>query len=173
LKYTSKAFLSLGGNIGDTRLYIKKVFQYFSKNNDIQLIKISHFYKTTPVSTLKQRYFINCACCIKTSLSPFSLLKSLQEIEKKIGKKEKPKTHPRIIDIDIIFFDDVSLDTEKLTIPHPQWGKRLFVLQPLNDLQNSFTITKKNETMFFKIDECIKNFNNKNNEKIIIINKKN
>ena len=98
-------FLSFGGNIGDTKKILIKSINILKNDKNIELVKISNFYKTSPVSDIKQRYFINCACHIKTSYRPFSLLEKLKKIEKKLGRTPKEKNMPRIIDIDIIFFD--------------------------------------------------------------------
>lgn len=163
-------FLSLGGNIGNSKKILLSALDEISKSNEIELIKKSHFYKTSPVSPISQRYFINLACHIKTTLSPELLLKRLEEIEKKLGKVPKNKSSPRIVDIDIIFFGNLKISKDELTIPHKEWKKRLFVLKPLSDLQDLFYLPEENgQITLFDIKKYLKNFKNVNNEKVIAV----
>ena len=166
----SDVFLCLGGNIGDTKKVLTRGLDEISENKDIELIKTSMFYKTSPVSDIPQRYYINCACHIKTCLNAKNLLKTLQKTEKNLGKTPKDKQNPRIIDIDIIFFGNKRIMTKELIIPHKEWKNRLFVLKPLSDLQNLFLVPDaNNKLIYFDIHEYLKNFENTNNEKVTII----
>ena len=134
------AYLSLGGNTGDVLTNLKKAIEFIGNTSNIQLQKVSPFYKTSPISPLPQPDFINAICSIQTSLSPLDLLKQLQKIEAKLGKVPKPKEAPRPIDIDIVFYGSTVYNDAELTIPHPCWKERLFVLVPLADLISTVTI---------------------------------
>jgi 2-amino-4-hydroxy-6-hydroxymethyldihydropteridine diphosphokinase len=138
-------FLSFGSNIGNSIEIIKKSYLLISKDEKIDLIKTSNFFKTKPISEIDQRYFINSAVLIKTSYSPIELFKKLEQIEIILGKKNKPKNMPRIIDIDIIFFGNKMINKDGLIIPHMQWKKRLFVLIPLLDLTTKITLPNNKE----------------------------
>lgn len=167
----SDVFLSLGGNIGDSKKVQLLALDEISRSDHIKVIKRSNFYRTTPVSPIPQRYFINCACEIKTSLSPDNLLIALEEIEKKLGKQPKDKQSPRKIDIDIIFFGSMYYKTDTLTIPHKEWKNRLFVLKPLLELRKRFTLSDENKNVYnFDLEEYVSNFENTNNEIVTIIN---
>jgi 2-amino-4-hydroxy-6-hydroxymethyldihydropteridine diphosphokinase len=163
-------YLSLGGNIGNSKRVLQRALFQISQAPFIELIKWSNFYQTTPVSPIPQREFVNCACHIKTSFSPIKLLEELEKIEKNLGKKTKDKYSPRIIDIDIILFGTIKIDEDRLTIPHKEWKKRLFVLKPLSDLQEIFLLPiSSNKAKKFNIKEFLQNFENTNNEKVSII----
>ncbi|MBA3721577.1 MAG: 2-amino-4-hydroxy-6-hydroxymethyldihydropteridine diphosphokinase [Parachlamydiaceae bacterium] len=127
-------YLGLGGNIGDTQLTIIKAIQKINKFPNIRNFQISRFYQTSPVGDENQASFINCVCRFDTNLDPFVLLTKMQDIERGLGKVPKPRTAPRIIDIDILFYGDSEMQTPDLEIPHPRWKERLFVLIPLQDL---------------------------------------
>ena len=163
-------FLSLGGNIGDTKNVLLQAMEEIAKAEKITFVRRSGFYKTSPVSPLPQRYFINCACHIRTSLSPEKLLNALEKIEKNLGKIPKDKQSPRIVDIDIIFFGKKYIKKENLTIPHTEWKNRLFVLHPLNELQQKFVLSDENNNQYvIDLKELLINFENTNNETVSII----
>jgi 2-amino-4-hydroxy-6-hydroxymethyldihydropteridine diphosphokinase len=167
----SDVFLSLGGNIGDTKKVLLQALEEISKSEKIALVKSSSFYKTSPVSLIPQRYFINCACHIKTSLSPEMLLKTLETIETKLGKVPKGKQSPRIVDIDIIFFGSKYINNENLIIPHKEWKRRLFVLKPLCELTQMIVLSDENNNLYnFDLKEFLSNFENTNKETVTIIN---
>ena len=164
-------YLSLGGNIGDSNKVLKNTLLEISNSSHLTLVNSSSFYKTTPVSHIKQPDFINCTCHIKTSLSPYKLHEILHKIEVKMGKKPKCKNSPRVIDIDIIFFGNKKIISKELTVPHKEWKNRLFVLKPLSDILKTISIVddKKNK-ITINIEEIIGNFTNTNNEIVTIMN---
>jgi 2-amino-4-hydroxy-6-hydroxymethyldihydropteridine diphosphokinase len=127
-------FLSLGANLGDPAKAIASALEEIYDIPLTNLIQTSPLYQTKPISDLIQPDFLNCCCEIKTALSPEDLLEKLQEIERRLGKTPKPKNAPRLIDIDILFYGDLEMRSPRLTLPHPQWKNRLFVLIPLFDL---------------------------------------
>ena len=110
------------------------------KDDAIELVAISPFYKTEPVDYLDQDWFINAALHIRTSFSPQALLEKTQSVQKAVGRKGGGvRFGPRILDLDIIFYDDLILDTPQLVIPHPRMAKRRFVLQPICDIDPNIT----------------------------------
>ena len=127
------AHLSMGANMGDRKTNINKGIAFLTKIATI--CNTSPFYETQPVDFLDQEWFINIVVKIETRLDPFQLLNTLKTIEKKVGRKESSiRFRPRILDIDIIFFDKEIIHTPDLIIPHPRMHERCFVLQPLCDI---------------------------------------
>lgn len=131
-------FLSIGSNLGDKEKNCRKSIDYLENTEGIDLVKISGFYKTAPVDYTDQDWFINCAVELKTDLAPEKLLETIQSIENKMGRKRDIRFGPRTIDLDIIFYDDMIINSDKLEIPHPRMQERLFVLEPLCDLDKDF-----------------------------------
>ncbi|MBF0398881.1 MAG: 2-amino-4-hydroxy-6-hydroxymethyldihydropteridine diphosphokinase, partial [Desulfobacterales bacterium] len=129
-------YISVGSNIGDNfkncQDGIHKI-TLFSK-----LKALSNFYKTEPVDFLDQDWFINGVIQIETELSPLSLLDKLKSVEKDLGRlNNEIRFGPRVLDFDIILYDDLILSGEELVIPHPRMHKRCFVLKPICDINPS------------------------------------
>jgi 2-amino-4-hydroxy-6-hydroxymethyldihydropteridine diphosphokinase len=128
-------FIALGTNIGDRLANINKAIESLSPEvNIIDRSNISNIYETPPWGYLEQPAFLNQVVEVRTSLSPLALLDYLKEIESNMGRLPNILNGPRLIDLDIIFFDDLVIKTRKLTIPHPRLEGRAFVLVPLSDL---------------------------------------
>ena len=131
-----KVFLGLGSNVGNKVENIKKAISFLKKN--ITDIQIAPFYISKAVGYENQEDFINTVIKGYTNLSPIELFQFTKEVEKKVGRVYRFHWGPREIDIDILFFDDLVLDTENLKIPHPRLHERDFVLFPLKDLDENF-----------------------------------
>ena len=129
-------FLSLGSNIGDKQEHIRKALTLLA--NVCKVRRTSHLYLTEPVGYTEQDWFLNCVVEVETDIDPKKLLSSIKSIERKLGRKKTVKNGPRIIDIDILFYGDCVLNTKNLVIPHPLLQERLFVLQPMMDLNPGF-----------------------------------
>ncbi len=131
--------LSLGSNLGGKRKNIESAIQLLSEK--ILITKVSSFFETPPIGFQSDDQFYNICLIAKTSFSPNELLSFTQFVEKKIGRKEKSKNEAyqsRIIDVDIIFFEDEIVKTDFLNIPHKHFRHRRFVLEPLNEIASSF-----------------------------------
>ncbi len=135
----NRVYLSIGSNLGDSVTLVQQALQAIEEIPHIHTMQTSQLYRTSPVSPLFQRDFINAACAFYTTLTPHQLYDALHQIEIALGKKPKPKNHPRLIDIDILLFGSYFHCTEELCIPHPHWKERLFVLIPLLDLTEQIT----------------------------------
>ncbi|OGF52761.1 MAG: 2-amino-4-hydroxy-6-hydroxymethyldihydropteridine diphosphokinase [Candidatus Firestonebacteria bacterium GWA2_43_8] len=129
-----KAYLSIGSNVGNRSLNLKKAVLLLSKYGNIRVLRVSPLYETEPVGEVKQRCFLNGVVEIKTELSPLRLLAVCKEIEKKLKRKKTVKWGPRIIDLDIILYGNRIVKQKGLTVPHKEMIKREFVLRPLVDL---------------------------------------
>jgi 2-amino-4-hydroxy-6-hydroxymethyldihydropteridine diphosphokinase len=125
-------YLVLGSNIGEKEQHLTQALHLISQICTIQ--KKSHIYLTEPVGYTDQDWFLNIAIEAETDLSPEDLLTSLQSIERSLGRIKTRTKGPRIIDIDILFYDDQILQTKQLIIPHPSVHERLFMLRPLMDV---------------------------------------
>lgn len=127
-------FIALGSNLGNPYQNCISAVDNITSHKDIKLISSSPWYKSKALTldANPQADYCNGVICIQTKLKPRELLQVLREIEKKMGRPEKrEKWRSRIIDLDIIFFDELILKNAELEIPHPEMHKRLFVLEPL------------------------------------------
>lgn len=127
-------FIGLGGNFPATLEAMRKSIAALTNTPGIQKVRTSRLYQTAPVSDIAQPPFLNAACRFECELSLEELWKNLQAIEIGAGKHPKPKNAPRLIDIDLLFYGDRTLSSPDLTLPHPHWHERLFVIAPLADL---------------------------------------
>lgn len=132
----SKVYISLGTNLGDKRANLNASLDKLNERVG-NVVSLSAFYNTAPWGFSSDNSFLNAACCIITQLSPFQLLKEIKEIEKEMGRDIKSVNgvyHDRIIDIDILLYDDLQINTSELVIPHPLMSKRDFVMIPLKEI---------------------------------------
>lgn len=131
MKYT--VYILLGSNLGD-RLANLVAAQWHIEKNIAPISKASRVYETKPWGKTDQPDFLNQVIVIETDTTPAKLLKMLLAIENEIGRKRSIKWGERIIDLDILFFGDLTINTERLTIPHPAIPARRFTLVPLQEL---------------------------------------
>lgn len=123
----------LGGNIGDTLFYLKESIRRLENHNCV-ITKQSEIYETEAWGVENQNNYYNQALEISTSLSPNEVLILCQKIENQLGRIRKERWGARTIDIDLIFYNQLIIDTPTLTIPHPRYHLRNFVLFPLADV---------------------------------------
>lgn len=131
---SKRAYLSIGTNIGDRRVHLTNAINDLIKNKSIQIDDVSPIYETEPVGGVKQDDFYNIAVALTTDLSAHSLLDVLHEIEQSQHRTREIHWGPRTIDLDILYYDNQHINTETLTIPHPEIANRRFVLVPLLDV---------------------------------------
>ena len=156
-----KIFLSIGSNIHDKYENMKKCLNILDNHPHIWLIHKSHIYQTPPLYNTKQEDFFNMVIQIETNLIPIDLLHQLKAIELKIGRNMiNQKNSPRVIDLDILVYGQLEINTKILKIPHPEIINRKFVLKPWNDIDSNFFISKYSRT--------IKQLLNDTNDKSII-----
>lgn len=128
-------FISIGSNLGDKLGNCRSAIEALSRLDGTDVLDRSPFYKTAPVDYLHQDWFVNAAVKLSTGLSALELLKRLQKIQRRAGRLGDPiRFGPRIIDLDIIFYDDAVIETKELVVPHPRMHKRAFVLRPICDI---------------------------------------
>jgi 2-amino-4-hydroxy-6-hydroxymethyldihydropteridine diphosphokinase len=141
------AYISAGSNIGDMLANCRNGLAALAGSGAASITAWSNFYKTSPVDFTGQEWFVNAAVKVETGLNPFELLRDINSIQIRAGRtSDSVRFGPRILDLDIIFYDDAVLDVPGLTIPHPRMHKRRFVLKPLCDIDPDFVhpVLKKN-----------------------------
>jgi 2-amino-4-hydroxy-6-hydroxymethyldihydropteridine diphosphokinase len=147
-------FLSLGSNIGDKRKNIENAYSLISKQLG-EIISVSSFFETAAWGNTNQDSFYNSVIKIQTDYSAVECLKKILSIEKRLGRIRTQKWQPRIIDIDILFFNHEIFQSEQLTIPHPFIQERNFVLFPLAEIANDFIHPLLNKKISTLISESI------------------
>lgn len=133
-------YLGLGANIGDSRKTLEHAVAAITTLTQVNQVKVSRFYQTTPVSPIPQPDYTNAACSLLTTLNLHDLLHRLQTIEESLGKMPKHKNAPRVIDVDLLHYGTLAYSDAIITVPHPEWLNRLFVLIPLMDLTDTIDI---------------------------------
>ena len=129
-----EAWLSLGSNLGDRLAALTGGVRYLL-DQGLELIDCSGVYETEPVGYEDQPDFYNMVVHIGTALKPLELLKVCQQAEKAYRRERTVRWGPRTLDVDILLYDELILDTEELTLPHPRMGERAFVLGPLGEIE--------------------------------------
>lgn len=125
------AYLGLGSNLGDRAANLWEAVRQLGTVVDTQVLDISSLFETDPVGPVVQPNFLNATVRIHTLRSPLDLLEELKRLETALGRAPSERGGPRVIDLDILLYGQVTLDTPELTIPHPElWGRR-FALEPL------------------------------------------
>ncbi len=128
------AYIALGSNLGDRVSYIMSAVASLQEKG-ASVLKQSTIIETDPVGGPPQPKFLNAVVKIETRLSPVELLNQCQAIEQKLGRVRSVINGPRTIDLDILLYDRLVLDTPRLTIPHPRMFERAFVLEPLKEME--------------------------------------
>lgn len=139
---THQAFIALGSNLQHPQTQIERALQSIASSANIQLIKASSRYKTTPVGYDNQPDFINAVAEIETKLSPLDLLHTLLDIENQHGRERPFPNAPRVLDLDLLLYDDIAICSPELTLPHPRMHTRGFVMLPLAEIAPKINIGK-------------------------------
>lgn len=154
-----EAYLSIGSNMGDKEKNLNEAIEFIGKLENTKIEKISSFIVTEPWGYLEQDEFLNGALKIKTLLSPKDLLKKLLNIENEMKRVRELRWGPRIIDIDIVFYDNLISEDEEFILPHPRMEERYFVLKPLNELCPNKVHPLLNKRVFRLLQEVEENSN--------------
>ncbi len=134
--YGSKVLLGLGGNIGDVVRRFEHLFWYFKCSVFMTIIETAPILKNPPFGYTEQGDFYNTLMLVETKLKPEALLRYVLRVEKLYGRKRSFQDAPRTLDIDIIFYENVKMESKRLTLPHPGWMKRDSVLIPLSKMND-------------------------------------
>jgi 2-amino-4-hydroxy-6-hydroxymethyldihydropteridine diphosphokinase len=128
------AYIGIGSNLGDKLHHCEKAITEILKIDRHKLLAKSSFYQTRPMGYTAQAKFINGVVKIETDLESLDLHRSLKAIELRLGRKDTFPWGPRVIDLDLLMFDDCKIDSEELQVPHPRFHERQFVLVPLAEI---------------------------------------
>ena len=148
-------YLSLGSNLGDRIGHLQQATSLLGALPEINIVATSSFYESEPWNMDSENWFVNAIVQITTTLSPENLLKECQRIEFQLGRKrDLTKGYiDRTIDIDILFYDNLIINTPELTIPHKFFHKRAFLLVPMLEIAQDFVHPLFNETISKIYDE--------------------
>lgn len=142
--------LALGSNVGDSSRHIAQAVELLQRQ--VAHLRQAPIYTSKAVGYTDQPDFLNTAVTGETKLSPDELLDFVKDIERQVGRIWRFRWGPREIDIDVIFYDDLVRVTKRLTIPHPRFAERDFVLRPLCDLNPHYVDPKSGQTVKFLLD---------------------
>ena len=131
-KAKHKAILGIGGNIGDVCRRFERLYWYLKRSRYLTLLESSPILKNPPFGVVEQDDFYNAILVVETSLTPRGLLQYILRVERLFGRKRGIPNGARTLDIDIIFYDDISISCKELTIPHHDWINRDSVIIPLS-----------------------------------------
>ena len=148
-----KCHLHLGSNQGDRKVQLARAIQMIEESIG-PVLGSSAMYETDAWGNTDQEDFINIALEVEHYMTPNQLLKTVNKIEDQIGRVRLAKWGPRLIDIDIIFIEDIVVDTERLTIPHKLMHKRNFVLYPMVEIAPEFIHPVINERLSTILEDC-------------------
>ena len=132
--------IGLGSNIGDKAGNIAKAVALLRARGALEQIEMSPLYRTPPWGVTEQDWFVNACLAAQTRFAPLQLLAAMQKVEQDIGRVRVERWGPRLIDLDILYYGDLSLRSEALTLPHPEMGGRGFVVIPLAQVRPDYEI---------------------------------
>lgn len=135
-----RAALALGGNLGDVARAFVAAFEALQAGGSLRVLARSNVWRTPPWGKTDQPDFLNMCALVETQLSPRDLLALCLNVETDAGRVRKERWGPRLIDIDVLAYDDVRWDDEALTLPHPRMRERAFVLAPLAEIAPGWII---------------------------------
>ncbi len=129
-----RVWLSLGSNAGNSLTNLRRAVHLLEQHPRISVICVSPVYRTAPWGVTGQPAFLNCAAEVETDLMPLELLEAAKRVEQCVGRQPRERWGPREIDIDLVLWPGRECISERLTLPHPRYRERAFVLIPLRDI---------------------------------------
>lgn len=127
------AYVALGANLGDAVAAVRAAFDALARTGGVRLLRTSCLYRSAPHEAQGPDY-INAVAEVATTLNAPALLQALQSIEQAAGRARPYRNAPRTLDLDLLFYGDGRIESASLTVPHPRWRERAFVLLPLAEL---------------------------------------
>ena len=151
---THVTYIGLGANLENRIMHLKEAIDRIDQIPECRVRAVSPFYQTEPVGVRGQKWYVNGVIRVETSLGPRALLKSLLDIEADMGRIRQTRWGPRVIDLDILLFEDQIIQEKEVTIPHPRMQERRFVLVPLTRLAPNLIHPVLGKTMMELLDEA-------------------
>ncbi len=142
-----KAYVALGSNMGDTKAHLDGAIKALEQDERVHVLKVADYLVTKPYGGVEQNDFLNSAVEIETLYEPYELLDVLHKIEQEHNRERLIHWGPRTLDLDILFYEDLMMDTAELTIPHKDLHNREFVLKPMAQIAPYFKHPIMGETM--------------------------
>lgn len=128
------AFVALGSNLAEPERQVTRALERLARLPKSRLVARSSLYRTAPVGYLDQPDFINAVALLETGLAPMALMQALLDLEREFGRQRQFRNAPRILDLDLLLYDELSHHEPGLTLPHPRMHERAFVLAPLMEI---------------------------------------
>jgi 2-amino-4-hydroxy-6-hydroxymethyldihydropteridine diphosphokinase len=138
-----RAYVALGSNLQDPEQQVLRAFEELNGLPQTRVVAKSALYRTAPVGYDNQPDFVNAAAEVSTELEPLALLRALLALETAHGRERPFPNAPRVLDLDLLFYDDLAMHDPELTLPHPRLHERGFVLFPLADIAPDLTVPGK------------------------------
>jgi len=135
------AYIGLGANLGQAQETLQQALNEIDATAEIKLVKVAPYYSSAPIDSSGPDY-VNTVASVHTSLGPHELLATLQKIEHRHGRERPYINAPRTLDLDLLLYDDLIMNSPTLTIPHPRMHLRAFVLRPLQDIAGNLTLAQ-------------------------------
>ncbi len=152
------AYIGLGSNIGDGVSTLRKAWDLLGSAENISLVHLASPYFSAPVGMTSSNWFTNSVGCLVTKLAPLGLLDQLLAVEKHFGRTRDPEVleyQDRTLDLDLLYYDTVCMSQERLTLPHPLLGSRLFVLEPFAEIAGDFQDPEDRMSIIEKRDRLV------------------
>ncbi|WP_234968888.1 2-amino-4-hydroxy-6-hydroxymethyldihydropteridine diphosphokinase [Thiomicrospira sp. ALE5] len=146
----AQVYIGLGSNLGDSEQVLQRACWAIAQWPSVRNLRMSNWYRSRPQGPQDQPDYVNGACCFTTHLAPRTLLAALQQLEMDLGKIKQRHWGERLVDLDVICYGQLILNTPELTLPHPMASQRDFVLVPLQDLAPDLVLPK-----FGSIQQCL------------------
>lgn len=137
----SAAWIGLGGNLGEPQRQMGEALRALDARGDISVVAVSSVYRTPPWGLTEQPDFLNCCAGLETSLPPAALLRVCLDVERQLHRERGVRWGPRTIDIDLLDYDGLAIETDGLVLPHPRMTERAFVLVPLAEIASELAIS--------------------------------
>lgn len=130
----TRVYIGLGSNLGNPEENLREALKMLDRGTEIKVTAVSSLYLTEPVGFEDQPWFYNCVAELETELPPEKLLDILQSIENDLGRVRTIRWGPRTVDLDILLYDKLTIDNDRLVVPHPRMQERSFVMVPLDEI---------------------------------------
>jgi len=151
------AIIGLGSNLGSSMSILQSAWSALQETSEVETRRLSSPYRSRPVDMDSPHWFINAVGLLRTSLAPLALLHTLQSLEARFGRRRDPLVpgyQDRSLDLDLLLYDDLHLDTAQLILPHPRMGERRFVLDPLLEILDGDVLSPFVEPLPLWVESC-------------------